>query len=332
MSTDKFNFRSDYLRIGLYLDMPQEQQIITNNLEKIAQSLEQNNFGTKNQILHPKYGYNAFLRLPLFSSFCYEGSNEETPHLTVKCDYRYGGRRFILIECKGHPYDEKHWYCVRLWLKHIFSQKILKKYWDKLLITNIHLAFGFNKNINDLLFKKNMARKSAIYFDSNGGFETIYFQPKNRSKETCLYDRNIKMKKRKLTVKPHSDYRAEVRLGRMSMTFEEFFDKPESLIKTFSRIQAYDLKELEKGEVLSHDGLLAIKVMGVTAYLRAQPTKYKREIITKTIKPFLHKLIDMGLIRDLYGKEIDRIKLINPLVKRNDRLYKETKKRFKHLY
>ncbi|MDX2370958.1 MAG: hypothetical protein QNK36_21565 [Colwellia sp.] len=332
MSTSKFNFHTDYLRIGLYVDIPQDQQLIIERLDKIAQNLVKNDFGTKNQILHPKYGYNAFLRLPLFSAFSYEGSNEETPHLTVKCDYRYGGRRFILIECKGHPYEDRHCYCLKLWLQQIFGRELLKKYWSEMLITNIHLAFGFNKDINDLLFKKNMARKSAIYFDSHGGFETIYFQPKNRMKETCIYDRNVKMKKRKLPVKPQSDYRAEIRLGRMSMAFEEFFEKPDSLIKTFNRIKAYDLIKLEKAQVLSHDALLAIKVMGVTAYLRAQPTKYQREVVNKTIKPFLHKLIDMDLIRGLYYEEVDRIKLINPLIKCKDKLYKEVKHIFKTLY
>lgn len=332
MSTSNKNIRTDYLRIGLRVESQLHQFLIIKNLKNIAYNLVNNDFGTRNQILHPKYGYDNYLRLPLFSSFNYETHNEETPHLAIKCNYLYGGRRFILIEFKGHSYDAEHWLCCGFWLRKIFGKKLLEEYWPQMLITNIHLAFNFDTSINNLLFNKTLTRKSALYFNGHGEIETIYFQPKNRKNETCIYDRKAKMKNRNLTVSPETNFRAEVRLGKLSMPFDELLKKPESLIKTFNRIQAFDLQRLKEANIFHRDTLLAIKLGGIKAYRQQLPSKHEKELFNKKIKPHLNSLINMDFIRDSYRTEVDHIKIICPLIMRKHKKYKKVKKKFEQLY
>ena len=264
--------------------------------------------------MHSRSGYEIFIRLPLFSNFSYASRNEETPHLVVKCGYIYGDGNFIIIECKGHPYTFEHWYIASLWLEKTFGYKLLAKYFEKMLITNVDIALGVNLKLENYLFDNVWSQKTALFTSSLGEFETIYLQPHNKRLEMCIYNRLSKVRNRGILKVPREPSRIEFRIGKLKLTAEKFFNNPTELLEAFRRFRIYDLEKVKLSNILSEDQLIAISAIGLTPYLRKK-NKYNREYLRKVLKPFLIPVINFEIIYKQWQKEITKMKVIQPFKK-----------------
>lgn len=313
----------DYMRLTLKIDDQAHQKQVKENLLVLSKQLAESTSTPLSQVLLTRAGYDYFLRLPLFSEFNYATSNEETPHMLVKCSHKASDRRFIAFELKGHKYSKGEWHCVRLFMEQILSAELYEEYWDKLTVSNVDIAIGSDLPISQLLFDKLMARKAGIYFDSNGDTESVYFQPKNRSQEIAVYSRLAKAKNRGLNIEVQENTRVELRLGKMQVPLNDFINNHDYLLK-FENIKSYNFGRIKDSSILGKYELMAIHAMGLTPFLRKH-VKEERSKIRGAIKPYQVPVIDLKNINRLWLKQVDKLEVMDPfnkLPKSKQRYYK----------
>lgn len=300
------------MRLTLDIKNNNHQDLIGLNIQDLACRIANKTGTPLTQILHPRAGYEYFLRLPLYSDFTYSGRNEETPHIIIKCNHTADDRRFIAFELKGHPYSRGRWYFVRLLMEQVLDAELYNEYWNKLTVSNVHIAIGSDIKLSNLLFDKLMARKAGIYFNSNGELELIYFQPNNKVQEIAVYDRNAKVKNRNISKRPDEPTRAELRLGKMKVLFCDFLDNHDYLLK-FDKLKSYDFsKAIVSGEFDRYE-IMAIQAMGLTTFLRRH-SKYEVAKFRKRLSPFLIPVIELDTINKLWQKEARNMAVMDPLM------------------
>ncbi len=302
--------KTDYIRLTIAVDDADQQELIKRNIQNLACKIADKVDVKPSQILHRRLGYEFYMRLPLYSDFVFSGRNEETPHIVVKCNHPTPGRKFIVFEFKGHPYNKGRWYFARLYLEQLLSVELYKEYWSDIVISGAHIAIGSEIHIHNLLFDKLMARKAALFFSSDGDLELIYFQPKNRTLEIAVYDRNAKVINRNIAKRPNESTRAEVRLGKMNMSFDQFINEHGYLNK-FNYLKAYDFRKIIESGVFDRYQIMAIQAMGLTPFMRKH-SKYERAKFRKALKPYLIPVIKLGTIETLWLKQTKKMAAMNP--------------------
>jgi len=305
----------------------EDKEAITSNIIELTNELSEAICCNPKQITHSKAGYLFYTRLPLFSEFNYQSRNEETPHLVIKCAPVHGDRKFIAIEFKGHPYKNEHWYCALLWIIEIFGRRLLKQYWDKLIISHIDLAVGLDFPLNEVLFDKLWGQKAAVFYNNAGAHETIYLQPKNPKLEVAIYDRKAKMRNRRINKVAVENTRIEIRLGKLNWQFSELLSSPESTIKPFKMLKLYNFSKIKKSKQFNNDQLLALKVMGILPYLRTF-NKYRRDTKRLDLKKHLIPILNIKLIEDLWLSELKRMSKLIPFRKYSSPVPKSLRAKF----
>lgn len=302
----------DYFRIAIQIANPNHQEIVKQNLVSIRDKVHKSLNIPKRQIMHSRNGYEVFLRVPLLSEFNYAKRNEEVPHIVVKCDYAYGNRYFLAIECKGHPYNKKQWFLVRLWLESILGYELLNIYKEEIFVTDFDITIGVDFPLGSYLFDFVWGQKSAWFTSKTGEFETIYIQPHNKRLEACIYNREAKVRNRGINKKIREPSRIELRFGKRKILLDKFFNTLDFLPKAFKRTRIYSLQNIIKQSDVCEDQIIALKAAGLVPYLR-QISKYRREKFRKNIKPYLIPAIDFSKIEPLWNDELKKLKKIRPL-------------------
>ncbi|MBL4941912.1 MAG: hypothetical protein JKY81_09640 [Colwellia sp.] len=237
---------------------------------------------------------------------------------------------YISFEFKGHPYSKGRWYFARLFLEKILTIKLYKEYWPNIMISSAHIAIGSEIHLRNLLFDKLMARKAGLYFSSDGDLELIYFQPKNRVMEIAVYDRKAKVVNRNIAKRPNESTRAEVRLGKMNMSFEHFINEHGYLNK-FDYLKSYDFQQIIESGVFCRYATMAIQAMGLTPFMRKH-SKYERAKYRKALKPYLIPVIELESIQTLWLKQTKKMAVMNPFNNIPSRRMKHYKAKLKKLY
>ncbi|MBL4940447.1 MAG: hypothetical protein JKY81_02140 [Colwellia sp.] len=88
---------ADYIRLTIAVDDANQQKLIKRNIQELACKMADKTGIKPSQILHPRAGYQFYMRLPLYSDFVFNGRNEETPHIVVKCSHPTPDRKFISL-------------------------------------------------------------------------------------------------------------------------------------------------------------------------------------------------------------------------------------------
>lgn len=284
--------------------------VITDNLQDIANTLSEKYEIPFNQMLYPKGGYKLCLKLPLFSNISYTGKNIETPHLFIQVLPFNSERAFLRCEVKGHPLSNKEWLGVRLWLERIFSEKYYNSMIIKVRVTKIDIAIDINADIENILFDYTRAQVGGIYFDRKGEIKTIYLGDCRSTSKICIYCRRSKLEQFGLPSKFKHWTRMETRI-KLKNTQIDAIEADVGLLKNLSRFTLYDFSAITASNMINPDFIDLCRAWGIKTILQRR-TADERRAIRQELSRFSVMPIDKEYIAKLFSDDLKKLVVFSP--------------------
>lgn len=320
----------DYLCFYLSVYSRKRKDILTTNIQMIANAISKKENIAFNQVLYSKAGYALSIRLPLFTEITHTGSNNETPHLFIQLDPRKEYRPFFKCEVKGHPLTKRQWLCVRLWLELLLSQELYNKLMLKAKVSKIDLAADFNLDIEDFLFDRSRAQKGGVFYGKGGKIETIYIGDSKSGYLVCIYCRRSKLKQLKKPITDAPITRVETRLKLESTNIFEIIDSV-GFGRPFSKFTIYDFCQMRNSKIVCDSFLDLSRAVGIKPVLQKE-SQVNRRKIRRELKRFEVLLVDEELIMKSFRENARKLDVLGVDFDMDTKQPQKTIKRFKNLY
>ncbi|MGK0271526.1 MAG: hypothetical protein ACI88H_002189 [Cocleimonas sp.] len=320
----------DHLSFGITGFTQHEQNIITTNIQDIANTISEIENLPFRQVLYPKKGYGLSIKLPLFTSISHTSSNSETPHLFIQLAPKQLNRSFFRCEIKGHPISVEQWLCARLWLELLLSKDLYLKRIPMARANKIDIAADFLADIEEFLFDHARAQAGGIFFDRNGKIKTMYIGSMTSKYKVCIYCRRTKHEQIRKPVFSNSITRVEVRL---KLTDTSLFAIGDSIEfgSPFSNFTIYDFKQMNDSQIINEDFIDLCRAWGIKTVLQRR-TQSERRKIRKELQIFEILMVDDELLLKHARQDIKNILMLNADFNMNQPKVKSVIHQFKTCY
>ena len=319
------NVQLDYLHLQFDIKLLEEQSLIEESIQCIADRLASVTGSPLSQILHSGGGYRFVTKVPLFTDLSYSTPNVELPHLYIQCSPKRGGYKFLNVQFRGFPYKKAQWLCARLWLTELLGEKIYIEQIGRRIIRDHHKAIDLKASINSLAIDK-PGKASAVYFNKDTCPKTFYIGLKGAKVVVIMYCRNTKLKNGSRT----EVTRIEVKHYKDFLSFEEL-KSAQSVEDSFKSIKLYDVRMMEEEGLLDPWFIKLCKASGLKQVL-SELNKEERRIIRKEISRYTLPTISINKIAAKWNKHCNLFKILSPSFNLNRGGAKSVIDRFNNTY
>jgi hypothetical protein len=320
---DYFSFSVD----GIDNDL---RDLVTANIQNIANQISDLSGSPFKQVLYQKGGYGLTMRLPLFTHIEHSGGNHEVPHLFIQALPKTEGRSFFKCDVKGHPLTEEQWACSRLWGEEIFGKENYKVLFPTFDIAALDVATDINATLEHFLFDHARSQEGCVFFDKKGNIKTMYIGSKKSKYRICIYCRKTKREKLRKPTFGCFPTRMEMRLKLANKSFSSLLDSIE-IDKKLLKFTVYDVEQMKDSDILEPFFIEACLALGIQPMLQ-RLSKNDRRAVRKELKRFEIVVVDTTLLTSLLEDNIRSLAVMDPEDKCAKGIYKKAKNKFKTKY